>query len=58
MISNYVKKRTNEISRMIYAAYGTDTGILFGIPAQYKAAVRMVIELVLEEGEFKREEVI
>ena len=54
-MSEYVKKRTDEIFRMIYAAYGTDTWILFGIPAEHKSAVRTIIELVLEDEERKRE---
>jgi len=51
MNKNEKGKRASEIVKTIYAAYGTDTGILFGIPSEYKGAVKVVVELVLEEEE-------
>lgn len=46
-----LEERADKIMDYIYTAYGTDTGILFGIPAERKGAVREIIELVLEEVE-------
>ncbi len=37
-----------EIYLRIYEQYGTDTGILFGIPATHKTAVLAVVECVLD----------
>ena len=44
-----LEKRADEIMKKIYTAYGTDTGVLFGIPKERKIAVRAIIEMVLEE---------
>ena len=46
-----IAKQTDEITDKIYAAYGTDTGILFGIPAQYKSVITTIIRFTLEETE-------
>jgi len=37
-----------EILEKLYAQFGTDTGILFGIPATHKTAVLAVIECVID----------
>lgn len=44
-----IAKRADEITDTLYAAYGTDTGILFGIPAQYKSVITTIIRFTLEE---------
>lgn len=49
MRGSILKDRADKIMNDIYTAYGTDTGILFGIPAERKGAVRAIVELVLEE---------
>jgi len=55
-MSEYVEKRTTEIFEWLYVAYGTDSGVLFGIPAKYQTVIKSIIKLVLEEEELKREE--
>lgn len=37
-----------EIHKKLYDGYGTDTEILFGIPATHKTAVLAVIECTLD----------
>ena len=37
-----------EITERIYEAYGTDSGVLFGIPPAYRDEVEMVIKVALE----------
>ena len=51
-----LKDRAGEIVDALYTAYGTDTGILFGISAERKVAVRLIIELVLEREERCKEQ--
>jgi len=36
-----------EIVEMMYSAYGTDSGYLFGIPPEYKDAVGTVVQVTL-----------
>ena len=50
-MSKDVEKRADEITDTLYAAYGTDTGILLGIPAQYKSVITTIIRFTLEEAE-------
>jgi len=45
-----------EIFEWLYEAYGSDSGVLLGIPASYQSAIKIIIELVLEEEAYKREE--
>jgi hypothetical protein len=37
-----------EITIRIYEVYGTDSGVLFGIPFAYRDEVEMVIKVALE----------
>ena len=46
-----LKQRADKICDIIYTAYGTDTGILFGLPAEYRGVVTTIIRLTLEEEE-------
>lgn len=41
------KKRADELTEQIYAAYGSGTGVLFGIPSDLKHAVKTVVECVI-----------
>ena len=42
----------------LYEAYGSGTGVLFGIPPSLKQSVRAIIKLVLENQQNKVEEAI
>jgi len=46
-----IAKRADEITDKLYAAFGTDTGILLGIPAQYKSEITTIIRLTLAEAD-------
>lgn len=56
-MSEYTDNRTVEIADWLYAAYGTDSGCLFGFTPDQKTVVVTIIRLVLEEEERKRGEV-
>ena len=53
------EKEVDRITEDIYNAYGSGTGVLFGISADLKASVRVIIKLVLtrqgEEIEIKNQ---
>ena len=34
----------------LYRAFGTDTGILFGIPAECRPAVKAIVKIVMSEA--------
>lgn len=36
-----------EITKHIYAAFGSDTGYLFGIPPEYRSAVQSIVKQIL-----------
>jgi hypothetical protein len=38
------------ITARLYAAYGTDTGILFGIPADLRGSVETIVKIAIEES--------
>lgn len=38
----------NDVLKAIYDAYGTDTGILLGIPSDRKSSVKAIIEFTIE----------
>ena len=40
-----------EITKKIYDAYGSSSGILFGIPADYRKSVEAIVKAVLREIE-------
>ena len=48
------KHQPKEITEALYRGYGSDSGVLFGIPAECKQAVETVVKLtidkVLEQG--------
>jgi len=43
-----LKKYKETISRQIYAFYGSESGVLFGIPADKKEIVEVIIGLTIE----------
>ena len=53
-MSEYIEKRTTEIFEWLYIAFGTDSGVLFGIPTKYQTVIKSIIRLTLEEEERKR----
>ena len=48
-----VDERANTITEQMYLGFGSDTGILFGIPSDCRKAVRAVVKLVLKVEEDK-----
>ena len=38
----------DEITSVLYKAYGSGTGVLFGIPSNLQSSVRVIVRLVLE----------
>ena len=47
------EKDIDELMDNIYRAYGSGTGVLFGIPSHLKPALRAVIKVVIEDIEGK-----
>ena len=45
------EKRAREIWDLLYKAYGSGTGYLFGIEPGHKTAVLHIIEFTLEQNE-------
>jgi hypothetical protein len=43
-----IDKRADDLTEEMYVAFGSDTGILFGIPSGRRQAVRAVIKQVLK----------
>lgn len=43
-----ISDRAKEIVEHIYIAYGTDSGILFGIPSNCRSAVEAVVKVTLD----------
>ena len=46
-------KKTEEITEQIYNAYGTDSGVLFGIPPHQKECVKAIVKAVLARVNFQ-----
>ena len=43
-------KKNSEIDRVteeLYCAYGSDTGVLFGIPSNLRTSVRAIVKVIL-----------
>ena len=49
----YIDKRADDLTEQMYLGFGSDTGILFGIPSDCRKAVRAVVKLVLKIEEDK-----
>lgn len=43
--------KIDEITESIYEAYGSGTGVLFGIPSELRSSVRAIVKLVLEQAQ-------
>ncbi len=41
-------ERIDEVTEEIYRAYGSSTGILFGIPSSERPTVRAIVKVVLD----------
>ena len=44
-----IENRAKEIVDYIYHAYGSGTGVLFGIPSHCKESIYKIVELTLEK---------
>ena len=43
-----LEKETSIIMNKIYLNYGSGTGVLFGIPAELKSSVMVIVKLTLQ----------
>ena len=43
------EKEIDEVTEELYSAYGSGTGVLFGIPSELKSSVRAIVKVVLKE---------
>lgn len=50
-----ISARAKRISNILYGAYGTDTGILFGISTDRRNSVEAIIQLALKENKIIQE---
>jgi len=41
---------TQDIYNALYAGYGSDSGVLFGIPPEYKEAVFLIVDLAVDRA--------
>lgn len=46
-----LKQKAKEFTDYLYEAYGSGTGILFGIPSDCKESVYVIVKLVMEKEE-------
>ena len=53
-MTEYIEQRTTEILEWLYIVFGTDSGLLFGIPLKYQTVIKTIIRLTLEEEDRKR----
>ena len=44
-----IEKKSKEFTDYLYDAYGSGTGVLFGIPPHCKDAVQTIVKLVMEK---------
>ena len=45
---NEIEKKAKEFTNYLYEAYGSGTGVLFGIPSDCRDAVYTIVKLVME----------
>jgi len=45
-----ISERAKEITDNIYTAYGSGTGVLFGIPSAFREGVRAIVQSAIGEG--------
>ena len=46
---NEIEKKTKEFTDYLYNAYGSGTGVLFGIPLDCREAVYTIVKLVMKK---------
>lgn len=46
-----IEEKADEITDNIYHAYGSGTGVLFGIPSHLRKSVRAIVKITLEHIE-------
>ena len=46
-----ISKKATEITDLIYKAYGSGTGVLFGLPPAFYASVQAIVQAVLSFNE-------
>ena len=51
MITNHAKEITNRI----YIAYGSDTGVLFGIPLNWRFSIESIVQCTID---FENEDMV
>jgi len=49
MTGEKIKKLAKEVTGIIYRAYGSDTGYLFGIEPQHRREVEIIVRIALDE---------
>lgn len=53
-----IRELANEITKHIYRAYGTDSGMLFGIRADQRQVVELIVQATLDYNEVTRNRLI
>jgi len=48
-----IQQMIDEVTETLYQAYGSGTGVLFGIPAELRPSVRAIVKVVLTREEKK-----
>jgi len=48
------EKEIDEITNSLYEAYGSGTGVLFGIPSELKSSVRAIVKVILNMKAHKK----
>ena len=43
-----ISPEAKKIAKKIYAVYGTDSGVLFGIPPEKKYAIEAIVQATIE----------
>ncbi|MDP2951813.1 MAG: hypothetical protein Q8O76_00675 [Chloroflexota bacterium] len=51
-----IKERAKRITDLIYHAYGSGTGYLFGIDPQWRSSVEAIVKITIELVERQKEE--
>ena len=50
-----IKERAKQITDLIYQAYGSGTGYLFGIEPRWRSSVEAIVRITIEEIERQEE---
>ena len=49
------EEKIDEVTEELYRAYGSGTGILFGIPSSLKSSVRTIVKVIWQMKQKKAE---